>query len=248
MLAHMIGLDRCNNKKKTFTPSKTDKSEAKHQRNKTDVIETRTTTTNGPQNEVKALFQDSLKSSGSKTKLSANITTNLQKSLDHSTKQRGYSREPSQEKLMSSQKVGYQSIHGRGSPSSQKKPSTPTASSSNLTVAYLHKSRASATPDPSTLDVTNFLHFSSIFTYSSQQSEFSYAVAGGVFPRSKRKLHDNPNNVPGPGNYDIEQKSERKVSPHSFGTSARITAFDSPKSQTPGPQYYPTKHFTSKIA
>jgi hypothetical protein len=69
------------------------------------------------------------------------------------------------------------------------------------------------------------------------------------FGKGPRKLHDDDNRVPGPGTYETEngEASTRQKSPtQSFCKSPKVTIFSNLQTETPGPLYYPTKHFVSR--
>lgn len=66
-------------------------------------------------------------------------------------------------------------------------------------------------------------------------------------PKSKRKLQDDPHEVPGPGYYEIQNAGKKGSSPTTFSKSERVM-IDKSKLEIPGPpQYYPFKHYTSNF-
>jgi hypothetical protein len=71
-----------------------------------------------------------------------------------------------------------------------------------------------------------------------------------VFPKAKRKTHEDPLDVPGPGYYSTQDQYEkvRHKSPRSitFGKSPKVSIFDTVHTEAPGHIYYPSVHFVSK--
>jgi len=128
------------------------------------------------------------------------------------------------------------SVHGRktfystqrGNVSSPERIAT--LSNSMLFGSYSRWSGSNGRPDMSILD-----------------SEFSYGQ-GNSFSKSPKKFHHHIQNIPGPGQYELEEgmQATRTKSPNrSFPKSPKVPSYFT-KSSVPGAIYYPTIHFTSK--
>jgi len=130
--------------------------------------------------------------------------------------------------------LGRKNMHAQSSAQRMNKLPSPTrVDRQNNSLALNTMSRWSTSngrPDPSVLD-----------------SEFSYSQ-GKSFSKSPKKFHYDIQDVPGPGDYEVEEGVQKTMLQNpipSFSKSPKVPSYFT-KSKVPGAIYYPIKFFSSK--